>query len=161
MKKILGRQLVFGDKETSYKYWEKCSGCPEGHPSFWKTIVESPQWKEWYKENSRRMHLEPIGQCFDVDECQECGWFSQHHFQEFMDFTTFQTREHTPMGISQWLNHGIKYEYAKFWSEKEREKVLAEVREKIKKMSDGGKMYRNKFQAGYELALDDVLNILV
>lgn len=54
--------------------------CSDGwHDSFWKTVVESPQWLAWVKENQR----EPK---FDIDECQECGWISQKHFQAFIKF---------------------------------------------------------------------------
>jgi hypothetical protein len=61
--------------------------CTDGeHESFWKTVVTSTQWKEWVKENSRRMHLKPIGECFDIDECRECGWISPAHFQAFLEF---------------------------------------------------------------------------
>lgn len=61
--------------------------CSDGeHQSFWATIIRSPQWEVWEKENSRRMHLKPIGNCFDVDECRECGWMSDQHFQEFIKF---------------------------------------------------------------------------
>ena len=74
-------------KCTAAYYWSPCVGCKDGHNSFWKTIVESPQWKKWEKENSRRMHLNPIGKCFDADECRECGWISAGHFQEFMKFS--------------------------------------------------------------------------
>ena len=61
-------------------YWQPCEGCPNGHNSFWKTIVESKEWKEWEKvayENG-----------FDWSESTECGWLSPQHFQAFLDWTT-------------------------------------------------------------------------
>ena len=71
---------------TNIEKWE--IGCSDGpHNSFWKTVVTSPEWQAWEKENSRRMHEEPIGNCFDVDECRECGWMSVEHFKEFIAFT--------------------------------------------------------------------------
>lgn len=59
-------------------YLYKCSGCPEGHNSFWKTIIESPQWKKWEKIANKKG--------YDYCECSECGWMSQKHFQEFIKF---------------------------------------------------------------------------
>ena len=53
-----------------------CAGCEGGHDTFWKTVVESPQWKAWTTS----------GPEWDVDECQECGHISQAHFQAFMAF---------------------------------------------------------------------------
>ena len=67
-------------------FWTSCVGCPGGHSSFHRTITMSPEWALWEKENSRRMNLEPIGNCFDVDECRECGIMSPEHFKEFLEF---------------------------------------------------------------------------
>ena len=53
------------DDFLSYYYNSPCSGCKEGHASMWKTIVESPQWKEWQK----------VGQ-YDFAECNESGIIS-------------------------------------------------------------------------------------
>ena len=53
-----------------------CSGCEGGHDTFWKSVVESPQWKAW----------EASGPEWDVDECRACGHISQAHFQAFMGF---------------------------------------------------------------------------
>ena len=65
--------------------------CSDGfHPSFWKTVVESPQWKEWYKEQHKRFKIfTTTGKelpVFDIDESQECGWLGALHFQEFIKF---------------------------------------------------------------------------
>lgn len=60
-----------------HSYQIKCS---DGfHNSFWKTVVESPQWELWCKENYRRPQ-------YDVDECGGLGWISQEHFQDFIRF---------------------------------------------------------------------------
>lgn len=61
--------------------------CSDGsHPSFWKTVVTSPQWKRWEIEVSRRLSTASALPVFDVDECQECNWLSPEHFQEFLKF---------------------------------------------------------------------------
>jgi hypothetical protein len=68
-------------------YWSPCPGCPNGHASMHKTLTESKEWREWVKENSRRFHLKPIGNCFDIDECHELGIMSKEHWEEFIKFT--------------------------------------------------------------------------
>jgi hypothetical protein len=50
------------------------------NPSFYRTIVDSYQWKEWVNYN------EQIPK-FDVHESMECGWLSEKHFQAFMSFS--------------------------------------------------------------------------
>ena len=72
-----------GWDEEHYQY-----KCHDGyHPSFWKTIVESPQWKAWEREVGRRLSKNVVDQpVFDVDECREVGWFSSEHFAAFLDF---------------------------------------------------------------------------
>jgi len=67
-----------GWDEEHYEY--HCSGCKEPHPSYWKTVIESPQWKEWDSGAGHPGHKAG----FDVDECRECNWISQRHFQEFL-----------------------------------------------------------------------------
>ena len=69
--------------EETYKYWEPCVGCPDGHWSFWKTIVESPQWAAWEKVANQ--------EGYDHDECRECGWFSPGHFRAFLAFCATYT----------------------------------------------------------------------
>ena len=60
--------------------------CSDGwHDSFWKTIIESPQWEAWSKIGYK--------QGFDVEECRECGWLSQGHFQSFIKFIITQYEE--------------------------------------------------------------------
>lgn len=39
-----------------------------------------------------------------------------------------------PMGVSQWKNHGDKYGYSKFWEEKIRQELLAELIKEIEGM---------------------------
>src|SRR3990167_2627373 len=66
--------------------------CRDGsHPSFWKTVVISPQWKAWRKEQQRRFNLLSKHQAcnagvYDMSEVEECGWISSEHFQEFSCF---------------------------------------------------------------------------
>jgi hypothetical protein len=80
------------EKEQNERYWSPCEGCKDGHPSFWKTVVESPQWKLWQGEQSRRLHLlcqEKLPKnvaTYDMPEVEECGWISPGHFQEFLKF---------------------------------------------------------------------------
>ena len=67
------------DTCISARYWEPCRGCTDGHPSFWKTIVESKEWKAWEKVANEKG--------FDYDESRECGWFSPSHFKAFLEYT--------------------------------------------------------------------------
>lgn len=53
-----------------------CLGCEGGHDTYWKSVVESPQWLAWEK----------AADGWDVIECQACGHISQKHFQAFMKF---------------------------------------------------------------------------
>ena len=62
------------------RYYPTCSGCGH-HSSFHKTIIESPQWKKWYKYQTGK------NQTYDVDECRELGVMSAEHFQDFMKFS--------------------------------------------------------------------------
>lgn len=80
-------------------YWKPCGGCPNGHSSFWKTVIESPQWERWSKENdsrfskfARKEKIIKNKPFFDVLECESCGIVSAKHFQEFMKFTTERGR---------------------------------------------------------------------
>lgn len=52
-----------------------CSGCVKGHDTYWKSVVESPQWAEWRK----------IAE-WDTAECEACGHISAEHFQAFLAF---------------------------------------------------------------------------
>lgn len=50
-----------------------------GYPTFYSTVVTSPQWETWVKQNEE--HPE-----YDVHESIETGWLSQKHFQAFLEF---------------------------------------------------------------------------
>jgi hypothetical protein len=74
--------------EDHYKYH-----CSDGiHNSFWATVIESPQWKEWEKEVAHRMKVGKrdergnwLGEgIWDIDECRELGEISPEHFQDFL-----------------------------------------------------------------------------
>lgn len=67
-------------------YFSPCAGCPQGHSSFHKTIVESKEWQLWEKENEKRMNKKIIKNCFDYDECRELGIMSQKHWDAFIKF---------------------------------------------------------------------------
>lgn len=59
--------------------------CRDGtHPSFWKTVIQSDEWKAWEKEGYK------LG--WDVDESRECNWFSAGHFAAFLKFTVERAR---------------------------------------------------------------------
>jgi len=76
-------------------YFEECAGCPDGHSSFWKTVIESPQWQLWRKEQDIRMGMLGKGElpegvmCYDMAEVEEGGIISQKHFQDFIKFITY------------------------------------------------------------------------
>ena len=63
----------------------------EPNDSFYRTIVDSPEWKVWYKEMMRRMEVANkvmnYKGCYDIDEAQECGVISPGHWKEFIRFT--------------------------------------------------------------------------
>ena len=60
--------------------------------TFYKTVIHSPQWKEWCKEVRRRMdyhnkrNSKVYKGCWDIDECVELGIISPEHFQDFIKF---------------------------------------------------------------------------
>ena len=68
------------DECHSFWYCTPCAGCPDGHPSFWKSVIESPQWAAWKKRAEAR-------QVWDFAECEELGVCSAAHFQAFLAFT--------------------------------------------------------------------------
>ena len=73
-------------------YFALCSGCKDGHSSFHRTIIRTPEWSAWEKEVSRRMnkHIRNKSKvftgCWDVDECREAGWISEGHIKDFLKF---------------------------------------------------------------------------
>ena len=68
--------------------WDNEKGvynCSDGaHNSWWISIANTPEWQAWYKHASQNM-------LYDVDECQECGWMSEAHARDFMEFTKQET----------------------------------------------------------------------
>ncbi len=69
----------FCDKCLYAHYNFPCKGCPEGHSSFWKSTIESPQWEAWSKHANKKM-------LYDIAECEELGIISPKHFQDFLRF---------------------------------------------------------------------------
>jgi len=61
-------------------YCQPCGGCKDGHPSFWKTVIESPQWKKWHEYAGPKM-------LYDFPEVEELGIIGERHFQDFIKFT--------------------------------------------------------------------------
>jgi len=59
-------------------YWQECGGCPNGHNSFWKTIIESEEWEKWkdYNKNTN----------WDFAENEELGILSLEHWKAFVKF---------------------------------------------------------------------------
>ena len=57
-------------------YHQYCGGCPDGHNSHWKTVIESSQWKAWKATNPP----------YDFAENEELGIMSPYHFQDFLKF---------------------------------------------------------------------------
>jgi len=120
------------DDFLNYYYKTPCPGCGH-HNSMWATIVESEEWKEWKK----------VG-LYDFSECDELGIMSERHFKDFLKFTNKNSKEegrkqgveetlNTPMGISQWIEHGRKYGYDEYLLEEYKK----ELREKIEKEFTG------------------------
>ena len=72
VKKVIEKHF---DEFLSYYYNTPCSGCPEGHASFWKTIIESPEWKMWQK----------VGH-YDFAECECLGVMGKRHWEDFVKF---------------------------------------------------------------------------
>ncbi|MGV8131596.1 MAG: hypothetical protein ACP5N7_05860 [Candidatus Pacearchaeota archaeon] len=67
------------DEMIDTEMWEQsCKGCGH-HDTMFKTIVQSDEWKSWYKYNSEKM-------LYDVDECQELGIMSKRHWIDFMEY---------------------------------------------------------------------------
>ena len=49
------------------------------YPTFYGTIVDSKEWKEWVKKNEE----DPK---WDVHEAMETGWLSPVHWLAFLNF---------------------------------------------------------------------------
>jgi hypothetical protein len=68
-------------------YLARCAGCPEGHSSFHRTVITSPQWKLWQKEQQARFgNRNTKKACYDMSEVEELGTISAGHFQNFLKF---------------------------------------------------------------------------
>jgi len=62
--------------------------CGDGfHSSFWKTVIESPQWQLWKKVMEKGEVPER-----DMPEVEECGWISPEHFQDFLKFVKSKSK---------------------------------------------------------------------
>lgn len=55
------------------------------HPTFYDTIVGSPEWKEWRELNNETHN-------FDVAESEECGLLSHEHFAAFLEWQRERAR---------------------------------------------------------------------
>lgn len=72
------------DKCLQAWYLQPCVGCVDGHNSFWKTVIESKQWKKWKK------YAWEDNMLYDFPEVEELGTISPEHFQAFLKFTRKQ-----------------------------------------------------------------------
>ena len=74
-------------EESQKDRWEsKCKSCGT-HPSFWKTIVQSDEWRRWRVEQNQRMNDFPSEKSmYDMDECTELGIISENHWKDFIKF---------------------------------------------------------------------------
>ena len=71
-----------GDKFLRAYYHQECGGCPEGHSSFWRTVIKSPEWEKWKEWNYKKS---PHGN-WDFAENEELGILSPQHWKEFVKF---------------------------------------------------------------------------
>ena len=134
---------VFGGKggeEQAEKdrWWTPCSGCKDGHPSFWKTVVESKEWQDWEKVANKKG--------FDCDESRECGWFSPQHFRAFLD-SICGSKE----GLKGERNRIIHQEVKRAVNE-ERKRIVKQLKDEIEEYVDWG----NELSTGEEVK-DDIL----
>jgi hypothetical protein len=72
-------KACFCDECLKEIYDQPCGGCGS-HPSFWKTVIESPQWKKWQEYAEPKM-------IYDFSENEALGIISAGHFQEFIKYT--------------------------------------------------------------------------
>ena len=56
------------------------------NPTFYQTVVASPEWQVWVEKNER----EPK---FDVNESMETGWLSPEHFAAFLEWVGAKKEE--------------------------------------------------------------------
>lgn len=75
-----------GERDEALAKWHShqknvpCAGCEGGHDTFWKSVIESPQWRAWSDGQG--------SPGWDVWECEGCGHISQAHFQAFLKFVS-------------------------------------------------------------------------
>lgn len=55
------------------------------YPTFYRTITNSKEWKEWVKWNEKNTEKEGII-TYDICESTECGWLSKEHWNAFLNF---------------------------------------------------------------------------
>ncbi len=60
-------------------YLQECKGCPDGHSSFWRTIITSKEWEALKKYNGKKMN-------WDFPENEELGILSPLHWKAFISF---------------------------------------------------------------------------
>ena len=63
-------------------YHQPCIGCKNGHSSFWRTIIESREWKKWKKYNFKKS----LSGNWDFSENEELGILSEGHWKAFVKF---------------------------------------------------------------------------
>jgi hypothetical protein len=114
----------------------------EEYPTFYDTMVSSPQWKLWYEEIMRRHLINEKGgewkdnKTFDIDESQECGWLGDEHFQEFIKFccSTQQAQMREEIHARYEMALGFRVEDGKEYKNKELDSFKAQIRDKIEEL---------------------------
>ena len=78
------------EKEHAWAKDASVYNCSDGtHNSWWISITHTPQWAAWYKYASENM-------LYDVDESQECGWMSDEHAKDFLDWVAKEYEKRNP-----------------------------------------------------------------
>jgi len=54
--------------------------------SFYRTIIESKEWKEWEKHIDKLMEQGRYAETFDYVESMECDLLSPEHWKAFVTF---------------------------------------------------------------------------
>ena len=62
------------------RYWSSCSGCKDGHPSWWMSLSRTPEWEAWAEYNTGK------NMRYDIPEVEECGWMSVSHAKDWLKF---------------------------------------------------------------------------
>lgn len=63
-------------------YHQECGGCEGGHKSFWASVIESEEWKEWKEYNFKKS----THGNWDFAENEELGILSSQHWKAFVEF---------------------------------------------------------------------------